>query len=166
MPEENEAPDTEDQEEVEATEDADQDESQEGESEEADDSGDFDRERVLGKLKKLNSENRNLRKAKKDAEEQAKNAEGKDEQITALEAVKSRYETLGENGLPIKLAKWISATEPDEILEQAEELLSLGGGSKPPPTDQPQEKNRRYGKPHQSDEIGSLDDFAEKIYSQ
>lgn len=132
---------------------------------EEDDQG-FDRERVLNKLRKLNSENRNLRKAKKEAEAKAEQAGADSERVQALEAVKARYETLGDNNLPLKLAKWIDATEPDEILEQAEEILSLGErGVTPPPTDTPKERVKRNRKQvTQVDEIGDLDDFAAKIY--
>lgn len=141
-----------------------QDESPEDDA--GDDQGDdFDRDRALAKVKKLNSENRNLRQAKKDAEEKARNAEGKTEQMQALEAKNARYETLAENDLPLRLAKFISATDPEEILEQAEELLSLGGGSNTPPSDQPREKNRRMGKPHNTDELANPDDFIQNIYS-
>lgn len=143
-----------------------QDESQEDESDDEAD-GDFDRERVLRKIKKINSENRNLRQREKDAEERAKQAEDKSEQVQALEASNARYEALADNGLPLKLAKWISATEPDQILEQAEELLSLGAADRQaPPTDAPREKSSRVrNQAAQGDEIGNLDDFAKSIYS-
>lgn len=149
-------------------EDPTQEESQEDSTEEDESDADFDRERVLRKLKKLNSENRNLRQAKKDAEEQAKQAGDKSEQVKALEAANARYETLADNDLPLKLAKWISATEADEILEQAEELLSLGTAErKTPPSDTPKETGSRLRKREvQGDEIGNLDDFAKQIYSQ
>lgn len=148
-------------------EDREQDESLEDESEDETD-GDFDRERVLRKIKKINSENRNLRQREKDAEERARQAEDKSEQVQDLEARNARYEALAENGLPLKLAKWISADEPDQILEQAEELLSLGAGDRQaPPTDAPREKSSRVrNQAAQGDEIGSLDDFARSIYSK
>ncbi len=169
MSEENQNPTPDDAGEDQDLEEREQDESLEDESsEEQDDDtdGDFDRERVLRKLKKLNSENRNLRQAKKDAEAQAKTAGEKSEQVQALEATNARYETLADNDLPLKLAKWISATEPDKILEQAEELLSLGSaGGKTPPTDQPRETPKQRRKPYQGDEIGDPDDFAKTIYS-
>ena len=91
-----------------------------------DEAGDFDRDRVLAKIKKLNSENRNLRQQKKDAEAKAAEHGEKSERVQALEAANSRYETLADHDLPLKLAKFITATEPERILEQAEELLSLG----------------------------------------
>lgn len=130
-----------------------------------DDDQDFDRDSILDKLRKKNSENRNLRRAKKEAEEKAEKAGKDSERVQVLEAVNTRYETLAENDLPLKLAKWIDATDPDDILEQAEELLSLSGASTPPPSDTPKERVKSNRKQvTQVDEIGDLDDFAAKIY--
>lgn len=125
---------------------------------------DDDNASILDKLRKKNSENRNLRKAKKEAEERAANASKDSERANALEAVNTRYETLAENDLPLKMAKFITATDPDEILEQAEELMSLTGGNAPP-SDTPKERVKKQRKTVQkTDEIGSLDDFAAKAY--
>jgi len=148
------------------TDQVEEDQSSEDQHDDEQDDQDFDRERVLKKVRKLNSENRNLRKAKKEAEEQASKAGEDSERVQALEAVNARYETLADNGLPLKLAKWISATESEDILEQAEELLSLGdSGRKAPPTNTPKERvNSSRMRQQQADEIGDLDDFAEQIY--
>jgi hypothetical protein len=125
--------------------------------------GEFDRDRVLSKLKKLNSENRNLRQQKKDAEREAEEHRGKSERVQALEAVNARYEALAEHDLPLRLAKFITATEPEQILEQAEELLSLGS-PKAPPQDQPKERlaQRRQSPP--ADELADIDKFAESAF--
>lgn len=141
-------------------------EDDQSQQEQHDDDQDFDRERTLNKLRKLNSENRNLRKAKKEAEEKASKAGEDSERMQALEAVNARYETLADNNLPLQLAKWISATESEEILEQAEELLSLGDtGRKAPPSNTPKERvNKSRVESQQTDEIGDLDDFAANIF--
>ena len=126
--------------------------------------GGFDREKTLAKIRKLNSENRNLREQKKQAEAKAAETGEKAERVAALEAANARYETLAEHDLPLKLAKFITATEPEQILEQAEELLALGG-TKKPPTVQPKEKLRGGGDPTQkTDDIDDLDKFAESIF--
>lgn len=134
-----------------------------GAEENEDAPGEFDRDRVLSKLKKLNSENRNLRQQKKDAEREAEEHRGKSERVQALEAVNARYEALAEHDLPLRLAKFITATEPEQILEQAEELLSLGA-PKGPPQDQPKERlsQRRQAPP--ADELADIDKFAESIF--
>lgn len=130
-----------------------------------DDNQDFDRDSILDKLRKKNSENRNLRRAKKEAEEKAAKAGKDSERVQALEAVNTRYETLADNDLPLKLAKWIDATDPDDILEQAEELLSLSAGPTPPPSVTPKERVKKQRKNVQrTDAIGDLDDFAEELY--
>lgn len=150
---------TQDDEQVEET-DTDQDQGSGDQSE-----NDFDREAALNKIRKINAENRNLRKAKKEAEEKAGKVDP--DRVAALEAKTARYETLAENGLPLQLAKWINATEADDILTQAEELLSLGsGGNNPPPTDTPKERVRKNRKQvTNADEIGDLDEFAAKIFN-
>lgn len=147
-----------------------QDEQVESQEEEAEESGDeqedaaeFDRDKVRAKLRKLNSENRNLRQQKKDAEEKAKASEGKSEQLQALEAKNARYETLAEHDLPLRLSKFITATDPEEILEQAEELLSLGS-SKAPPQDQPKERLRQSRKAAPVDEMADPDKFMENVF--
>ena len=135
----------------------DEDDGREGEA------GDFDRDRVLAKIKKLNSENRNLRQQKKDAEAKAAENSEKSERVQALEAANSRYETLADHDLPLKLAKFITATDPEQILEQAEELLSLGS-PKAPPQGQPKERLRQRQQTPPADELGDLDKFSEAVF--
>lgn len=135
----------------------------EAEGEEEHEDGTFDRERVLSKIKKLNSENRNLRQQKKDAEAKAAEHSEKSERAQALEAANARYETLADHDLPLKLAKFITATEPEKILEQAEELLSLGS-PKAPPQDQPKERLRQRQQTPAVDELNDLDKFSEAIF--
>lgn len=136
---------------------ADETEDHEGEA------GDFDRDRVLAKIKKLNSENRNLRQQKKEAEAKAAEEGEKSERMQALEAANSRYETLADHDLPLKLAKFITATDPERILEQAEELLSLGS-SKAPPSAQPKERLRQRAQAPVADELNDLDKFSEAVF--
>jgi hypothetical protein len=156
--EETDAPEVE-SEEVEAPEaDTEPDETEEPE-------GGFDRDKTLAKIRKLNSEARNLREQKKQAEAKAAEAGEKAERTVTLEAINARYETLAEHELPLKLAKFITATEPDAILEQAEELLSLGSGGKKPPTQQPREKLRGGGDPTQSIEDQDIAKLVAGVFS-
>ena len=125
---------------------------------------------LLARVRRLNHENQNLRNQKKQAENFAKTARvkaasEKSERMQALEAVNARYEALAEHDLPLRLAKFITATEPEQILEQAEELLSLGSTApKAPPQDQPKERlsQRRQAPP--ADELADIDKFAESIF--
>ncbi len=125
---------------------------------------DFDRDKALQKIRKLNSENRNLREREKQAAAKAAEAGDSSERVVALEAENTRFKTLAEHDLPLKLAKFISATEASEILEQAEELLALGS-SKRPPSQQPKERLRGGGDPTiAADPTSDLAAFAADIF--
>lgn len=140
-------------------------ETEETEETETEEPGGFNREKTLEKIRKLNSEAKNLRESKKQAEAKAAENGDKAKRTEALEAVNARYETLAENDLPLKLAKFITATSPEEILTQAEELLSLGETKKAPPTNQPKTKLRGGGDPTQEpDGLDDPDKFAERMF--
>lgn len=124
----------------------------------------FDADKAREKIRKLNSESRNLRKRAAEAEEKAKAADGKDERMSALEAENLRLRVGVKHGLPEALIKRLSGTTEEEILQDAEELMGLFG-SKKPPTNQPQTKLRGGGDPTQeTDDLGDLDKFAEKAF--
>lgn len=124
----------------------------------------FDPERAREKIRKINSENQNLRKRATEAEAKAKDADGKDERLTSLEAENLRLRVGVKHGLPEKLIKRLSGTTEEEMLQDAEDLMELFG-SKKPPTDQPRPKFRGGGDPTQPvDELGDLDKFAEQAF--
>lgn len=106
----------------------------------------FDPEKAREKIRKINSENKNLRKRATDAEEKAKGADEKDQKLTALEADNMRLRVAVKHGLPESLVKRLSGTTEEEILQDAEELMELFG-SKKPPTQLPKEKLRSPGDP-------------------
>jgi hypothetical protein len=146
MPEENEVPDEEQ---------APQ-EPEEGNEEqptEPEDDG-FDPEKAREKIRKINSENRTLRERAKKAETKAQEAEGKGEQLTKLEAENMRLRIAVKHGLPESLVKRLSGTTEEEILQDAEELMELVGGRKPP-TQQSKEKLRTPGS--QTSSAGEID---------
>lgn len=121
-----------------------------------DDAG-FDPEKAREKIRKINSENKNLRKRATDAEEKAKGADEKDQKLTALEADNMRLRVAVKHGLPESLVKRLSGTTEEEILQDAEELMELFG-SKKPPTQLPKEKLRSPGDPS-----GNADIDVEKV---
>lgn len=121
------------------------------ESNSADDDG-FDPEKAREKIRKINSENRNLRKRAADAEAKAQGADEKDQKLTALEADNMRLRVAVKHGLPESLVKRLTGTTEEEILQDAEELMELFG-SKKPPTQQPKEKLRSPGDPSGNAEI-------------
>lgn len=129
-----------------------------------DDKEQFDAERAREKLRRINSENRNLRERAKKAEEAAKDGAEKGERLTALEAENLRLRVAVKHGLPENLAKRLSGGTEEEMLADAEELLELLGGKKPP-TNQPRERLRGGGDPTApGDETADLDKFAEAIF--
>lgn len=132
MVDENEAVEVEEtpEEEPEATEEPDEQESEA-----------FDPEKAREKIRKLNSESRNLRKRATEAEAKAQEAEGKGKRAQELEAENMRLRIAVKHGLPEALVKRLSGSTEEEILQDAEELMDLFGGRKPP-SNTPKEKLR------------------------
>lgn len=117
----------------------------------------FDSEKAREKIRKINSENRNLRKRATDAEAKAVGLDEKDQKLSAQEAEIMRLRVAVKHGLPETLVKRLSGTTEEEILQDAEELMELFG-SKKPPTQLPKEKLRSPGDPS-----GNADIDVEKV---
>ena len=113
-----------------------------GEDYSDDDGESFDAARTLAKIKKLNSENKNLRDAKKAAEAKAAEVDAKDQRITALEAENLRIRVGAKHGLPADLIDRLRGDTEEEVLADAEKLLALVGGrtATPPPSQRPTER--------------------------
>lgn len=165
MPEENEVQETETAEVVEETQEVDPTEEDAGgdETETATDEGEeFDSARALAKIRKLNSENKNLRDAKKAAEQEAETAKGDAGKIPALEAENLRLRVAIENGLPVELASRLQGATEEEVLADAEKLLefiSPKGG----PSNKPNLKLQGGGSPAQEPEEVDPRKLAEHI---
>lgn len=142
---------TEPQEPVEPVEDPDTDPEDDG----------FDPEKAREKIRKINSENRNLRKRAADAEAKAQGADDKDQKISAQEAEIMRLRVAVKHGLPEKLVHRLTGTTEEEILQDAEELMELFGGKKPP-TQQPKESLRSPGDPAGNAEL-DVDKIVAKV---
>lgn len=123
----------------------------------------FDADKAREKLRKVNSEAKQLRERTKAAEEKAKDAEGKDTRITALEAENLRLRVGVKHGLPEALIKRLTGTTEEEILNDAEELMDLFG-SKKPPTNRPKENLRGGGDPTSEPEERDLDKLAKSFF--
>ena len=117
----------------------------------------FDPEKAREKIRKINSENRNLRKRAADAEAKAQGVDDKDKKITAQEAEIMRLRVAVKHGLPEALIKRLAGTTEEEILQDAEELMELFG-PKTPPSNRPKEKLRSPGDP-----AGHADIDVEKV---
>lgn len=107
----------------------------------ADDPEGFDSGKALEKIKKLNSENANLRKRAKASEEKAGAADTATQQVPALEAEILRYKVGLKHGLPEEILGRLKGTTEEELLTDAESLLALFS-PKRPPTNRPTEKLR------------------------
>ena len=122
----------------------------------------FDPEKAREKIRKINSENRNLRKRAADAEAKSQGADENAKKLTALEADNMRLRVAVKHGLPESLVKRLTGTTEEEILQDAEELMELFG-SKKPPTQQPREKLRSPGDPSGAAEI-DVDKVVQRVF--
>lgn len=106
--------------------------------------GSFDADKAREKIRKLNSEAKNLRDRAKAAEDKAADVGDKDKTISTQADEIVRLKFALEHGLPVALVKRLTGTTDEELLADAEELMDLFG-SKKPPTNQPKEKLRSPG---------------------
>jgi hypothetical protein len=125
----------------------------------------FDADKAREKIRKINSENRNLRKRASEAEAKAQDSEGKDGKLTALEAENMRLKIGIKHGLDANLLDRLKGDTEEELLEDAEKLLELFSGRKPP-TQQPREKLRGGGDPtrQHNEDLDDLDKFAADVF--
>lgn len=137
----------------------------EGDDESKDDwRKDFDPEKASERIKKYQSENKNLRTRAKEAEEKAKGVDEKDQQISAQEATILRYEVAFDLGLPKELASRLRGNDRDEMLKDAESLLELVSAGKRPPTKRPAENLRGGGEPDREPEETDLTKLGERMF--
>ncbi|MFJ3381919.1 hypothetical protein ACIPJ2_16090 [Curtobacterium sp. NPDC090217] len=134
----------------------------------SDDKGEkFDSDKALGKIRKLNSENKNLRDRATKAEQAAEANKDSGEKVTALEAENLKLRVAVKHGLPESLMKRLSGTTEEELLQDAEELLEMFGkdGGRPP-SGQPREQLRPgSGNSNDAgDPTADLDKFAEDVF--
>lgn len=124
----------------------------------------FDADKAREKIRKINSENQNLRKRATDAEAKAKENADNGERLTALEAENLRLRIGVKHGLPESLVKRLSGSTEEELLQDAEELMELFK-SKTVPTNQPKERLRGGGDPTgEVDPTADLDKFAAEAF--
>lgn len=127
----------------------------------------FNPDKAREKIRKLNSEAAGLRKRAKEAEEKANGAEDTSKRVTALEAENMRLKVAVKLGgqLPDDLIERLRGDTEEELLEDAEKLLSHFAAKKPP-TDQPKVKLRGGGDPTVEAALIDTDPdkFAESIF--
>lgn len=129
-----------------------------------DDSGSFDALKARDKIRKINSENRNLRKRAADAEAKAKNSEDSTQRVSQLEAENLRLRIGMKHGLPEQLISRLRGNTEEDVLQDAEALLEIFE-SKAPPSRQPREKLRGGGDPTTDEtDMSDLDKFAADVF--
>ncbi len=140
------------------------DESTDAEQETEQEAPSFDADKAREKIRKINSENQNLRKRATEAEAKAKENADNGERLTALEAENLRLRIGVKHGLPESLVKRLSGSTEEELLQDAEELMELFKG-KTVPSNQPKERLRGGGDPTaEADPTADPDKFAAEMF--
>lgn len=133
------------------------------------DEGDkFDSGKALDKIRKLNSEAKNLRDRATKAEQEAEANKGSSERVPALEAENLKLRIAVKHGLPESLVKRLSGTTEEELLTDAQELLEMFGkdGGRPP-SNQPREQLRGGGGGGDAaDPTADVDAFAADVFKR
>lgn len=101
---------------------------------------DFDPDKAADRIRKLQSEAKNLRTRAKAAEEKAAGADEKDQKIQTLEGQLLRERVGRRLGLPDELVDRLRGDDEDTVLADAEKLVGLLG--KPTTTRKPAEQLR------------------------
>lgn len=133
----------------------------------ADTDGDkFDADKARDKIRKANSEAKNLRDRATKAERAAQENSDASKKVPALEAENLRLRVAVKHGLPESLVKRLSGDTEEELLADAEELLGMfGTGGSKPPTNNPREQLRGGGNAADAtDPTADLDKFAEDAF--
>lgn len=138
----------------------------ENESGDGDDGDKFDADKAREKIRKANSEAKNLRDRAVKAEQEAAANKGSSEKVTALEAENLKLRIAVKHGLPESLVKRLTGSTEEELLQDAEELLEMFGksGTKPP-SNKPREQLRGGGNADDAtDPTADLDKFAADVF--
>lgn len=111
------------------------------------DGDNFDPKKVLAKIKKQNSELKNLRDRAKQAEAKVeKTSEDKDKEISDLQTQLLRERVGRKTGLPDQLVERLNGGDEESMLKDAEDLLEVFAKSQAPNT-KPRENLRGGGRP-------------------
>lgn len=102
-------------------------------SEESSQEQPFDPAAALAKIRKANQEAKALRERTKGAEKRAETAEEQAKRVPELEAALRREQVARKVGLPDELVDRLRGDTAEEMLADAEKLVSLIGSSVKPP---------------------------------
>lgn len=123
----------------------------------------IDASSLLDKVRKQNSELKNLRARAKEAEAKASGSEDKDKQIAELHSTLLRERVARKSGLPDKLVERLVGDDEESLMADAEALLELFA-KKSPPSSKPSEALRGGGKPEQEPEETDVSKIAARMF--
>ena len=125
----------------------------------------FDADKAAARIRKLQSEAKNLRERAKTAEQKAAGVDERDQKITALEAKTLRLEVGFELGLPKELVNRIQGNTRDELIADAQALVELIGTPKVPAPRRPVEALRGGGQPEREPEETDVRKLGARMFS-
>lgn len=118
---------------------------------------------LLDKVRKQNSELKNLRARAKEAEAKASTADDKDKQIAELQSTLLRERVARKSGLPDKLVERLVGDDEESLMADAEALLELFA-KKSPPSSKPSEALRGGGRPEQEPEETDVSKIGARMF--
>ncbi len=136
----------------------------EGDDEPEDWRSNFDPDKAGARIRKLQSEAKNLRDRAKTAEQKAASLGEKETRISELEAENLKYKVGYKIGLPAELVDRLRGKTEDDLVADAENLLKLVGGPKPAPGSKPVEALRGGGKPDTPPEERDVDKIGARMF--
>lgn len=126
----------------------------------------FDPKRALRKIKKQNSELRNLRERAQEAEQKVNQTEQeKDQEIASLRSELLRSRVGLKTGLPEQVISRLKGDTEEEMLEDAESFMELFQKNRPP-APKPTEALRGGGRPETEPEETDLSKIADRMFSR
>lgn len=123
----------------------------------------FDATKAAEKIRKLQSESKNLRTRAKQAEDKAAGVEEKDSRISTLEAELLRERVARKLSLPDELVDRLRGDDEDSMLADAEKLVELLAPRRPS-SQRPVEKLRGGGDPDREPEETDLSKIGARMF--
>lgn len=125
----------------------------------------FDAPEALKKIRKQNSELKNLRERARTAEQKAEGVEDKDKEIQSLRSEILRTKVGAKMGLPDQLVERLKGDTEEELLADAEQFLEFIS-PKRPPQQKPTEALRGGGRPAEEPEETDLEKIGDRMFGR
>lgn len=126
---------------------------------------DFDAGKAHDRIRKLQSESKNLRERAKDAEKKAASLDDITKERDSIAAENLRLSVGYELGLPLALAKRLNGSSREELIADAEELVKIAGAGVPRQR-KPVEALRSGGEGDKEPEETDLSKIGSRMYSR